>query len=80
MKQLVGISHNLFYNSEKNPMVETIFMIHLPKWEMMDGQPIKKQTLEEVRVVNKFETIEKMFTEYVDETREMIENANAQST
>jgi len=80
MQQLAGISHNLFYDSEKKPMVETIFMIHQPEWEMIDGQPVKRQKLKEVRVFNKFETIKKMFTEFVEETEKMIEEANAQST
>lgn len=80
MRQLVGISNNLFYNEKKEPMIEIVFMIHEPDWEMIDGQAVKRQKLKEVRVFNKFETIKKMFTEFVKETSKIIEEANAQST
>lgn len=80
MKQLVGISNNLFYNEKKEPMIETIFMIHEPDWEMIEGQAVKRQKLKEVRVFNKFETIKKIFTEFVEETGKMIEDANVQTT
>lgn len=80
MKQLVGISNNLFYNDKKEVMIETIFLIHEPDWEMIDGQAVKRQKLKEVRVFNKFDTIKKMFTEFIEETEEMINEANTQST
>ena len=80
MKQLVGISNNLFYNEKKEPMIETIFMIHAPKWEMINGQTIKKEKLVECRVFNKVETIKKMFIGYINEIEKQVEDANAQST
>lgn len=80
MKQLVGISNNLFFDKDKNPMVETVFMIHEPKWEMIDGQPIKKQRMKEVRTFNKFETLEKIFTRFIKETKQEISELENQSS
>ena len=73
MKQLIGVSSNLFYNEKKEPIIETIFMIHEPDWQMIEGQPIKKPKLKEVRVFNKFETLKKMFTEFIEEAGKQIE-------
>ena len=80
MKQLIGVSSNLFYNEKKEPMIETIFMIHEPEWEMINGQTVKREKLIECRVFNKVETIKKMFTEYVDGVEKQVKEANAQST
>lgn len=66
MKQLVGISSNIYYNDKMEPMLETIFMVHEPEWEIMNDQTIKKQKLTEIRVFNKAETIKKMFSEYLN--------------
>ena len=73
MKQLIGVSSNLFYNEKKEPIIETILMIHEPDWQMIEGQPIKRTKLKEVRVFNKFETLKKIFTEYIEETGKQIE-------
>ena len=79
MKQLIGISNNLFYNDKKEPMIEMILMIHEPDWEMIEGQPIKRQKLTEVRVFNKFETIKKIFAEFIEQTSKDIAAANTKN-
>jgi len=67
VKQLIGISHNLFLSKKKELLVETIMMIQEPKWELIDGQPVKRNKLKQIRFINKAETASKMFSDYAEE-------------